>query len=39
MERTTKPVTGRARMMKKFTKRFYYMKQMGHRKYNEHQAE
>jgi len=35
MERDSRPVTGRARMMKKFTKRFYYMKQMGHRKFNE----
>ena len=26
MERTVKPVTGRAKMMKKFIKRFYYMK-------------
>ena len=39
MERDTKPVTGRSRMRKKFTKRFYYMKQMGHKKYNEQAAD
>ena len=26
MEKDTKPCTGRARMRKKFTKRFYFMK-------------
>ena len=35
----TKPVTGRARMKKKFIKRFYYMKQMGHKKFNEQNKE
>lgn len=35
MERDSKPVVGRAKLRKKFNKRFYFMKQMGHRKFNE----
>ncbi len=39
MLRESKPVTGRCRMRKKFTKRFYFMKQMGHKKFNEQSKE
>ncbi len=39
MVRTTKPTTGRARMRKKFIKRFHYMQQEGIRKYNEQKKE
>lgn len=34
MERDYKPIVGRAKMRKKFNKRFYYMKQTGARKFN-----
>lgn len=33
-ERTYKPVVGRAKMRKKFNKRFFFMKQTGQRKFN-----
>lgn len=38
-EKDYKPVTGRAKMRKKYTKRFFFMKQMGHRKFNEQNKE
>ena len=35
MERTTRPVTGRCRLRRKYIKRFFFMKQNRQRKYNE----
>jgi ribosomal protein S30 len=34
MEKTFKPVVGRAKMRRKFNKRFFFMKQTGQRKFN-----
>ena len=33
-EKTTKPLVGRAKMRKKYVKRFHFMKQTRQRKYN-----
>ena len=38
MEKTYKPVVGRAKLRKKFNKRFFFMKQTGQKKYNVQQA-
>ena len=34
MERTTRPVTGRCKLRRKYIKRFFMMSQTGQRKYN-----
>ena len=34
MDRDYKPETGRAKMRKKYNKRFFYMKQIGSRNFN-----
>lgn len=34
MDRTVKPTTGRAKLRKKYIKRYYFMKQTRQRKYN-----
>ena len=39
MERFTKPLEGRAKIRKKYIKRFFFMKQTGMRKFNEQTKE